>query len=75
MHCGKTGLLDHLIGAAQERQRNGQSECPGDLEVENEFDFRDLLDRQVGWLRALEYSAGVNACQTVGFVKIASITH
>src|SRR5262245_56377586 len=36
-------LLDHLIGAAEQRERDGQAEGLDQL------DFHRLLDRQVGW--------------------------
>ena len=41
-------LLDHLVGRGQQRFRDGEAEGLGRLHVDEEFDFRDLLDRQVG---------------------------
>ena len=41
-----TSLFDHLVGAAAQRQRHGDAERSGGLEVEVQFDFRCLLDRQ-----------------------------
>ena len=40
--------LDHLVGAAEQRQRNGQAERLGGLEIEDQLDLGDLLHRQVG---------------------------
>ena len=52
--------LDHLVGAAGERQRHGDAERLGGLEVDEELDLRGLLDRQVGELVAFENSAGIS---------------
>jgi hypothetical protein len=49
--------FDHLIGAAEQRQRNGDAERLGGLEVDDQLDFYCLLDRQVGGLVALENPA------------------
>jgi hypothetical protein len=46
-------LLDHLVGAADQRQWNGKAEGLGGLKVHDEFNFRGLLDRQIGRLVAL----------------------
>ena len=64
-------LFDHLVGAAEQRQWHGDAERLGGLEVYDQFDFRGLLDWQIRWLLALEYSAGVDADQTVVFRFIA----
>ena len=61
----KTGWsLDHLVGAAEQRERNGEPERPGGLEIKKQLDLRDLLDRQIGRLLALENPAGVDACSS-----------
>jgi hypothetical protein len=53
--------LDHLVGAARHGQRDGDPERLGRLEVDVQLDFRCLLDRQIGRLRALENPAGIDA--------------
>src|ERR1700680_3914116 len=53
--------FDHLVGATQQRKRDGQAERLGSLEIDDQFDFGDLLNRQVGRLLALENAADVNA--------------
>src|SRR5262249_45182923 len=62
--------LDHLVGAANERERNGDAECPGRLEVDDQLDFGGLLDRQLGRFLALENFSSVDADQTV-IVRLA----
>ena len=47
-----TGSFDHLVGAEQERGGRGNTDCPRGLKIEDELEFRGLLDRQVGWLSA-----------------------
>ena len=49
-------------------QRDGEAERLGGLEVDDQLDFRGLLDRQVGGLLALENPAGVDAGLTVRIV-------
>ena len=38
-------LFDHLVGAAEQRQRNGEAERLGGPEIDGHLDFRDLLHR------------------------------
>jgi len=46
--------LDHLIGAAEQRQRHGDAKRLGGFEVDQQIDLGGLLDRQVGRLLAPE---------------------
>jgi hypothetical protein len=46
-------LFDDLVGAAEQRQRNGEAERLGSPEIDGHLDFRDLLNRQVGSLLPL----------------------
>ena len=41
------GLLDDLVGSDQEGLRNCQSQRLGGLEVDDEFEFRWVLDGQI----------------------------
>jgi hypothetical protein len=37
--------FDHLVGAAEQRQREGEAERLGGLDVDDQLDFGGLLDR------------------------------
>jgi hypothetical protein len=41
-------LLDHLIRPRQQRRRDREAEGLGGLEIDDEFERRGLLDREVG---------------------------
>jgi hypothetical protein len=48
MHRSNWQLFDHLVGAKQERFGNCETERLGCLQVDDEFEFGWLLDRNVG---------------------------
>jgi hypothetical protein len=50
-------LFDHLVGAAEQRQRDGEAQRFCGLEIHDQLDLRGLLDRRVGRLLALENAA------------------
>src|SRR5207248_10611614 len=67
--------LDYLVGAGDERPRDLEAERLGGLEVEEQLDFRGLLDRQIGRLIASENPAGIDADRTERVRKTGPITH
>src|SRR2546430_2069788 len=66
-------LFDHIVGATDQRQRDGDAERLGGFEVDDHLDFRDLLHRQLGGLVALENPAGIDAGQAVGVRNVRSV--
>src|SRR6516225_9885149 len=67
--------FDHLVGAAEERDRDCETERLGGLHVDDEFHFRRLLHRQVRRVLALEDAAGVDATETIRVPDTASVAH
>ena len=57
--------LDHLLRAPDERIWDVEAERLGGLEVDVEFEFRALPDRQFTRLFAFENAGGVGAGETV----------
>ena len=41
-------LFDHLIGAGEDRRRDGEAERFGCLGVDDQLDLRHLRDREIG---------------------------
>jgi NitT/TauT family transport system substrate-binding protein len=53
--------FDHLVGALQQRLRDGQAESLGGLQVDQELELRRLLYRELAGFGTLEYLVDVNS--------------
>ena len=53
--------LNNLVGSSQQCFRDGKAERLGGLEIDDEFEFARLHDRQIGWFFALENACGIDA--------------
>jgi hypothetical protein len=51
-NLGSDRLLDYLVGGSQQRFRDGEAECFGGLEVDEQLVFRRKLHREIAWLFA-----------------------
>ena len=72
--CGQSQqgspLFDHLVGAGEHGHRHVEAERLRGLQIQEAFNFGGLLNRQIGWLVALENSSGVSADQTIRSVSL-----
>ncbi len=56
MHRSRKFLFDHLVGAGEERGRDGETERLRGLEVDHQLEVYGLLYRKICRTRSLEYS-------------------
>ena len=47
-------LFDHLVGAAEQRHRKGETQRLGGLQVDHQLELCRLFDRQIGRLGAFQ---------------------
>src|SRR6516162_11135341 len=57
----RAGSFDHLVGDGEQARRKGQTEYPGSVEVDHEFEFVRLHDRQIGWPLTFQNPGGIDA--------------
>src|SRR5262249_13328655 len=67
--------LENLVGAAGQRQRNGDAERTSGLQVDEHLDFGGLLHRQIGRLAAFKNSPGIGSDEAMCFSNVGPITH
>jgi hypothetical protein len=58
-------LFDHLVGRGEQLARNFQPERVRSLEVDDQFEFSALYDRQIRGLLTLEYATRINTTLAV----------
>src|SRR5262249_42272170 len=68
-------LLDHLVGAGEQRPRHVEAKHPGGLGIDYQLELARLHDRQVGGLGTFENLAGVDAGLAVRVSQTGSVAH
>src|SRR6516165_79837 len=71
----RNALFDDLVGKRQQPVRNSDSQYPGRFAVDNKFNFRGLLDRQIGWFLTFQDTCGVHTDDTVRLGDTGPIAH
>ena len=68
-------LFDHLVGAAEQRQRYIDAQCLGTFKIDEEFDFAGPLNGQVAGVVAFENTTRVDAGETIGIPDYGPVAH
>jgi hypothetical protein len=69
----KPDLLDHLVGAAEQRDREGEPESLGGLEIYDQVNFDHLLNWQIGGLCTMKDFSSVNTNLTICIGKTSAV--
>src|SRR5438046_7755214 len=72
---GYWASLDQPVGPGDDGRRHGHSEDLGGLEVEDKFEARRLLDREIGRFRATKQLLGVARKMYIGLALIRAVAH
>src|SRR5438093_10356001 len=67
--------LEHLVGAAEYRNGHADIERLGSLEVDVQFDFGCLLNRQLGWLVTFQNPTNIDSDEAMSLRNARSVTH
>src|ERR1700730_5478318 len=68
-------LFDHLVGAAEKRNGEGEAQRVGGLKIDHELDLLVLLDRQIGGLGTFENPTGVGTDEAICLDRAGPIAH
>src|SRR6266481_5156851 len=67
--------LENLVGTAGQRQRNGDAERTGRLQVDEHLDFGRLLHWQIGRLATFKNSPGIDSDEAMCFRNVGPVAH
>jgi hypothetical protein len=65
--------FDHLVSTGEQRRGHREAQRFGGPQVDDQFEFRNLLHRQISRLVAFQDAAGIEADLPVGFRIVSSI--
>ena len=66
---------ENLVGRGQQRFWDGEAERFGSLEVDDEFEFRRLLHREISWFLAFQNAPSINPALVEQIAAIGAIAH
>src|SRR5262249_13304852 len=66
---------ENLVGAAGQRQRNGDAERTGGLQVDEHLDFGGLLHRQIARLATFKNSPSIDSDEAMCFRNVGPVAH
>src|SRR5262245_38740281 len=69
----KALLFDHLVGAGEQRRRRLDAERLSGVEVDDQLDFRGLLDRQIAGLLAAQNAIDIGGGATNGVYRVGPV--
>src|ERR1044071_3859669 len=73
--CNELPSFDHLGGLGQNRLRDSEAQRLRGLEVDDEIEFRRLLDWKIGRLLALQDAADVDARLTIHVQEVGPVAN
>src|SRR5262245_23293685 len=75
IHRSKKASLKNFVGTARQRQRNGNVERTGSLQVDVHLDFGRLLYRQIGGLFTLKNSPSIDSDEAMSVRNVGAVAH
>ena len=73
MQHSKTFLVDHFVGAVEQRRQHSQAKRLRGFEIDSEIEFGRILNWQVGWAITFEDAVDVPCRLAHQFRKINAI--